>query len=260
MIFNNTKHIQAVLFILAAVVMESVAANKDYPNTPKSFSSAKKIAHIIYKDHQVSFYCDCSYSGRKKVDATSCGYQARKNAKRGKSIEWEHIVPAQAFGHTLTCWNDTGSISKCYTKKGKKISARKCCARVNPLFKIMEADLHNLVPAVGELNADRSNYSFSILPGEKRVYGACDFEVNNKMRKTEPAPSVRGNIARTYFYFEDTYGLKISRKQRQLFNAWHKSDPVDQWECERNNRIKEIQANSNTYVSDACSLNQRKEK
>ena len=27
----------------------------------------------------------------------------------------------------------------------------------------MEADMHNLVPAIGELNADRSNYKFAAL-------------------------------------------------------------------------------------------------
>ena len=39
----------------------------------------------------------------------------------------------------------------------------------------MEADLHNLVPAIGEINGDRSNFTFEHIDGEERVYGACDF-------------------------------------------------------------------------------------
>jgi len=45
-----------------------------------------------------------------------------------------HVVPAWEFGHQLQCWQDGG---------------RKNCGKNNPQFKKMEADLHNLVPAVG---------------------------------------------------------------------------------------------------------------
>ncbi len=33
--------------------------------------------------------------------------------------------------------------------------------------------MYNLVPAVGEINGLRSNYSFGIIPGEKREFGSC---------------------------------------------------------------------------------------
>lgn len=112
----------------------------------------------------------------------------------------------------------------------------------------MESDLHNLVPAIGEINGDRSNYSFAMLEGEVRRYGSCDFEVDFKARKVEPAPRIRGDIARTYFYMRKQYGLKISKKQSQLFEAWSKLDPVDEWEVVRNNRIRAIQGNANAYI------------
>jgi deoxyribonuclease-1 len=35
----------------------------------------------------------------------------------------------------------------------------------------------NLVPSIGEINGDRSNYKFSMIGSEERQYGACDFEV-----------------------------------------------------------------------------------
>jgi deoxyribonuclease-1 len=101
----------------------------------------------------------------------------------------------------------------------------------------MEADLRNLVPAIGEINGNRSNYSFTMLEGEPRVYGACDFEVDFKERKAEPAAAVHGDIARIYFYMQDQYGLSISDKQRKLFEVWDRADPVDEWEQERERRI-----------------------
>ena len=99
----------------------------------------------------------------------------------------------------------------------------------------------NLVPAIGEINGNRSNYSFAMLEGEPRIYGACDFEVDFKARKVEPTPEVRGDIARIYWYMRDTYGLKISDKQQRLFEVWSKLDPVSEWETERMGRI-ELQA------------------
>ncbi|WP_372833954.1 endonuclease [Pontibacterium sp.] len=200
-----------------------------------SFSKSKRILAEIYADQPVSFYCGCDYKkqGKKLIpDLDSCGYDPRKNAKRAKRIEWEHVMPAWAFGHQLQCWQDGG---------------RKNC-RKNPDFKQMEADMHNLVPAVGEVNGDRSNYRFGMLEGEKRAYGSCDVEIDFKARKAEPAPYLRGDIARTYFYMRDMYGVRLSKQQRRMFEAWAKQDPVDDWERKRNDLIEERQGNRNPYV------------
>jgi len=116
----------------------------------------------------------------------------------------------------------------------------------------MVADVHNLVPAIGELNGDRSNFRFGMLEGESRLYGSCDFEVNFKRKIAEPRVSVRGDVARTYFYMRDTYNIRISRKQTKLFNVWSSLDPVSVLECKKNKRIEVIQGNSNRYVYESC--------
>ena len=113
----------------------------------------------------------------------------------------------------------------------------------------MEADLHNLVPAVGEINGDRSNYRFGTISGKRRRYGACDFEVDFKGRVAEPRPEIRGDIARIYFYMAATYGIRLSRRQRRLFEAWGRQDPVDAGELERERRIGEIGGAGNLFVS-----------
>jgi deoxyribonuclease I len=69
------------------------------------------------------------------------------------------------------------------------------------------------------LTALRSNYSFAMIPGEKRKFGKCDMEIEG--RKAEPPPDKRGHIARTYFYMDWAYpghGI-ISKKNRKLFEA-----------------------------------------
>jgi len=217
------------------------------PNPTLYFSKAKAELKKLYRADPKSFYCDCDIkwvSKKKLVSvANSCGYQPRNELtkkgninKRAKRIEWEHVVPAWEFGHQSKCWQEGG---------------RKACKKVQA-FKSMEGDLHNLVPAIGEVNADRSNYKYSMIPGEKRIYGQCDAEVNFKSRVFEPAPEVRGNIARTYFYFEQQYGLKISNKQRQLFTAWNKQDPVVRAECSIQEKKAAIQGVVNSFVALGC--------
>ncbi|MGB1239962.1 MAG: endonuclease [Pseudomonadales bacterium] len=212
-------------------------------DVPSSFNKAKKLlAQQVYQDRQSSFYCNCPFgqsdNTRKKLvpDLAKCDYSPRKSEKRAARIEWEHVVPAWEFGHQMLCWQDGG---------------RKKC-RKDPNFKKMEADMYNLVPAVGEVNGDRSNFRFGMLQGEARRYGSCDFEVDFKARVAEPADDIRGNVARTYFYMQSRYGLRISAKQQKLFDAWHKLDPIDEWERKRSVRISKLQGFTNpfTYPTD----------
>jgi len=213
-----------------------------------TFSQAKTQLKIIYKSQPESFYCGCDItwiSKRKLVpEMKGCDYKPRnKYTKKGnlnqraKRIEWEHVVPAWEFGHQLQCW-----------QKGN----RKYCAKNSKVFQSMEGDLHNLVPAIGEINADRSNFKYGLINREQYVYGKCDAEVNFKSRIFEPAPNVRGNIARIYFYFEKQYGLKISKKQKLLFKAWNKLDPVDESECKIHSKKSKTQGSNNPFIASEC--------
>jgi len=243
----NDREVSLLLKALMLVVLiglmplSSMADGNDSGN---SFRQAKKQMVKVYSDHRTTFYAGCSYGKKGHVKAGSCGYTARKNKKRGKKIEWEHVVPAWAFGHALQCWQN----KVCTTSKGRQYKGRKCCGRSNETFRAMESDMHNLVPAIGELNGDRSNFRFGLIGGEPRRYGDVDFEVDFKQRIAEPAHEVRGDIARTYFYMQKVYGLNISKKQRRLFDVWDREDPVDAWEVWRNKKIMAIQGNSNPFV------------
>lgn len=204
---------------------------------PTNFDQAKKLAQRIHAPEAKSFYCDCDirWQGSKGIpDLAGCGYQVRKNGPRASRIEWEHVMPAHHFGHQRQCWQNGG---------------RKNCVKTDEVFRQMEADLYNLVPAIGEVNGDRSNFRFGVLPATELKHGACPVKVDFKQKVFEPAPNVRGDIARIYFYMADKYSLNLSRVQQQLFIAWHRQDPVTAQEHELNQRISQHMGHDNPFVS-----------
>lgn len=226
------------LLLTFSLVLVSSLSFADFPS---SFYQAKKLALNIYKDHPVSFYCGCQivWQGKKGIpQLDQCGYQVRKQQKRASRIEWEHVVPAWQFGHQRQCWQEGG---------------RKLCSKSDPVFRRMEADLHNLTPTIGEVNGDRSNFNFSQWNGLDGVtYGQCEMQVNFKGRKAMPPERARGAIARTYLYMSAEHGFTLSSSQRKLMQAWNKTYPVDQWECTREQRIYQTQGNRNPFVYEQC--------
>jgi len=211
-----------------------------------SFSKSKKQLVKIYSNHTSTFYCGCDYNIKNKknmIDRKSCGYIPRNERtkkgninKRSRRIEWEHVMPAQNFGRQLSCW--TKGDSRCIKKNGKSFKGRKCCSKVSSKFKEMEADKMNLVPAIGELNADRSNYRYGAFKPSNEQYGQCNFQVDFKARKAFIDPSIRGDVARIYFYMSDTYDIKLSKQERKMMSAWDKTDPIDKWEKEKLDILK----------------------
>ena len=243
---NQVKHL---LILLSILFLFFQASTQNTQIT--SFSKSKKLLLKLYKDNPVTLYCGCSYKG-KKANLSSCGYTPKKNKKRANRIEWEHVVPAHAFGKSFSEWRN--GHPKCVKKNGKKFKGRKCAGKVNKEYRRMQADMYNLYPAIGEVNGRRSNYSMAIIKGEKREFGKCDVEIKNK--KVEPKESIRGEIARTYLYMDSVYPGRgiISKKNRKLFDAWNQSDPVDEWECVRAKRIERIQGNRNEIVLGRCGI------
>ncbi len=207
------KKVIAVILLIFFISNLSFASGKEF----HSFSTAKK--HLISQvtNKTKTIYCDCSIKkeGKKLTPKIEeCGYKPRleftrsgKVNVRAKRIEWEHIVSAWEFGHQLQCWQNGG---------------RKNCRKNSKKFKIMEADVNNLAPAIGEINGDRSNYRFGMLSNTPKRYGSCDVKIDFKQRVIEPPVNARKRVAEAYFYMQSTYGLKISNKQKQLFNAWLK--------------------------------------
>ncbi len=211
-----------------------------YPTdqAPKNFSEAKRIARTIHHD-AVTFYCACPiiWQGNRGLpDWAACGYQPRQDSQRASRIEWEHVVPAWQFGHQRRCWQQGG---------------RRGCGQ-DPVFNQIEADLHNLQPAIGEINGDRKHYAFAEWAGGQSPYGRCAFKVDRTNKRVEPPPQARGAIARTYLYMGERYQLTYTPQQLQIIQRWHQHYPVTDWECERDRRVAKHQGHHNPYVDKAC--------
>ncbi|QDQ25799.1 endonuclease [Chitinimonas arctica] len=206
----------------------------------RDFNHAKQVLPDIFRGSlKDEFYCGCQYKD-KTVDFASCGYTPRKNAARASRIEWEHIVPAWNLGHQRQCWQNGG---------------RKQCSDKDPVYQVAEGDLNNLVPAVGEVNGDRSNFPYGAWTRNPTpIYGQCQTVVDFKLKRAQPRAEVRGRIARVYFYMHERYALNLSKQDRQLMCAWAKTYPIDDWERERNGRIKAVQGKGNPYVEKPESL------
>jgi len=225
------------------------------PNTPGTFTAAKKALYEqVYADHRITFYCGCRYDADRRIDLGSCGLESLADKPRAQQIEAEHLFPAAMFGNFRPCWRSPGDFPACAKSDGRTLSGRACCQRVDPVFEAAHNDLMNLVPAVGEVNGKRSDFNWGMIPGEPRVFGACNFEVDSGIRRVEPPENIQGDIARTMFYMADTYGFNLSRQDEQLFTAWSRQDPPDAWEIERTRRIAAIQGQGNRFVENYAAL------
>ena len=83
---------------------------------------------------------------------------------------------------------------------------------------------------------------------------ALGIRIDASIRRVQPPDAVRGDIARTMLYMADTYGFRLSNQDRQLYTAWNRQDPPDEWEIERNRRIEQVQGFGNRYISDYGAL------
>ncbi|MFO1424354.1 MAG: endonuclease [Candidatus Competibacteraceae bacterium] len=120
---------------------------------------------------------------------------------------------------------------------------------MDPVFEAAHNDLYNLFPAEGEINGDRQDFNWGMVPGAARDYGRCAMKIDAGIRRAEPPDAVKGDIARAMFYMSATYGFHLSDQDRQLFTAWSRQDPPDAWEQTRNQRIAAIQGKDNPFIS-----------
>ncbi|MCV3501305.1 endonuclease [Campylobacter lari] len=198
-----------------------------------NFNESKKELVKLYESlgstYQYDFYCNAPFKANKKGKYTkfevvkSDSYTPRneytkkgKINQRAKRIEWEHIMSAQNFGKHLPCWREGG---------------RKACQK-DPLFTKMEADKQNLVPAIGEVNGDRSNFRYAEAPLnlEYTQYGNCKVYTDFKAKRFYPANYSKGWIARSYLYMSKTYNIRLSDQERKLMESWDKQYPMSEKE------------------------------
>lgn len=221
--------------------------------TNNSFSKAKKVLEnsvYLHANERTTLYCEATFDTAKKI-TFPVGFKTTKHIKRAKKVEWEHVVPAENFGRNFVEWREGDK--RCVTSKGKTFKGRRCAEKVNQEYRLMQSDMYNLYPAIGAVNAMRSNYNFVMSNSKASSFGSCEMKISS--RKAEPPKNARGMIARSYLYMDKSYAkYSMSKQQSQLMNAWHKQFPVTQWECERAERIANLQGNNNAILTNSCSV------
>lgn len=206
----------------------------------QTFAHAKKtLLKKVYYDNQYTFYCGNPYEikqidGKEKtLIIKDKKFFSSKNDSflnfwdenpRAKVVEWDHVMPVEYFARDLPCWKDGG---------------RKACEK-DENFRIIESDMHNLVPAIGEINNDKKNYTFGDKLPKKGVYGNCEIEIDHIDKKIYPKKSIRGDIARIYLYMSEKYNIKLSKEDRKMYEKWDAEDPISEWEKTRNERIEKF--------------------
>ena len=248
------KYIQCFLILLlfgTITLFVAPALMADGGNTYNdSFPKAKEwLLGRVYTDHRTTVYCEAEFMPDKTIILPQ-GFKTDKYQARAHRLEWEHIVPAENFGRTFPEWRD--GHPDCIDKSGKPFKGRKCAELANKSYRLMQADMYNLYPAIGAVNASRQNYNFIQFQDDtKSSFGSCLMKIHD--RKAEPPTPARGVIARTYLYFEDAYSrYRMSDSQRNLMQAWDRLYPVTEWECERSCRIYNIQKNKNKILEKRC--------
>ena len=213
-----------------------------------SFQDAKHtLDRRVYHDHRITLYCRADYDENGAVILPP-GFTAKKHQARVARIEWEHAVPAENFGRTFPEWRD--GHPDCQDRRGP-FKGRKCAERVSREYRLMQGDMYNLYPAIGAVNALRSNFNYAMLPGAPSSFGSCAMKIEGN--KAEPPEHARGTIARSTKYMAWAYPrFQLSRQQEQLMDAWDAMHPVDRWECTRAGRIETLQGNENPLVKKQC--------
>lgn len=214
---------------------------------PDNFNEAKKVVSSVFAERPVTLYCGCKYDpATKRVDLNSCNMQSAMGIERARRIEWEHMMPAENFGRQLPCWREAMCTNGAGEYKG-----RKCCEKLSPEFRHMEAELYNLWPAVGAVNQARSNYRYAQFPraifGNSSYHG-CPILIDNSLRKVEPRDEAKGIVARANLFMSQKYGIKLSEEQRRLFETWNKEYPPTPWERVWSGKVAAIEGYSNNFI------------
>ncbi|PKR50376.1 endonuclease [Thalassospira marina] len=88
-----------------------------------------------------------------------------------------------------------------------------------------------------------NNDRYAVIPGEGHEFGACTAQ--DSKGTFEPRDSEKGDVARIWLYMHDRYGVVFQIGELEMFQSWNETDPVSDWEIERDRRIVQVQGFGN---------------
>ena len=174
---------------------------------------------MLYSIGGATLYCAATFDGEQRVID-------------GRILTVEHAFPADWIATHHGCENrDDCDVAE---------------------YKFAAADLHNLWPAIGNINSSRQDLPLGEIPGEQRRFEEyCpDFErTSGETAVVEPRDEVKGDMARSLLYMVDGYGLELPPDMElEMLLKWHFSDPPDDMERWRNFAIERLQGSRNPYI------------
>lgn len=213
---------------------------------PEDYRSLRRDFWPFWVEVGQTFYCDCGFDSHKRIDLPSCRYQAQDKRKAQKA-QIEHIMPAQQMGQHFTCWRE----NPC-KQSGQRMSRRQCCLNIDKRFRQAHNDMHNLVPAIGELNQARGAMRFTQFSEETKKdlghFHQCHFYLDPLTRKVEPADEKKGWVARANLYMAKSYGIRLSQSQHSLFEAWDRLYPPSEQELAWHKTVQRMQGTQNPFI------------
>jgi len=138
---------------------------------------------------------------------------------------------------------------------------------------LARSDMHHLYPSKSKVNSNRNDHPMAEIPDNQTKTWflraletgtipsvSRDLYAESTNDRFEPRESVKGNIARSLFYFYTMYKEQADAADPDFFNIqkdvlcnWAYLDPVDQTEWNRTKKIAIYQGKENPFVLD-CSL------
>jgi hypothetical protein len=181
-------------------------------------------------------------------------------------------------------WNTSGTIEGLYTGRTISVRPNPSTGRADAAAGGFNAEhiwpqsqgagdeparsnLYNLAPTDIDVNSDRASLPF----GEVSASDAIEwYRGTTEQRQTptgdlglwsrrsssrfEPRDEVKGDIARSQFYFYTIYQDRANSSYwntvKDVLYQWHQNDPVSAVERERHDRIAQVQGLSNPFVLD----------
>jgi deoxyribonuclease-1 len=117
---------------------------------------------------------------------------------------------------------------------------------------VQKSDLHHLYPTDSEMNSIRGNHPFGEVDVPDRALKCPASKFGSVHGSSadyfEPPQGHKGNVARALFYFAVRYKMSIDKVQEDFLRDWHRQDPPDQFEIDRNDSIFKIQGNRNPFI------------
>lgn len=131
-------------------------------------------------------------------------------------------------------------------------------SKFQPKSSTKKSDLHHLYASDNDINGRlRANFSLgevkTIKPPSRKgkLYEICGNKAGDNENGDlvfEPKDELKGDFARSYFYFSTRYGNSISQAEELVLKKWHTQDPVSAFEMNKNNIIHTHQGNRNPYI------------